>query len=307
MRHDKGGKVIVPIKDEWIGDRLNGSILRDLEIQCADAAKTDMKPASLDAVFTDPPYFGNVQYAELMDFCYVWLRKLVGASSPAFSRPSTRNSDELTGNENMGRDIEHFTDGLSRAFQRMAKALKSGHPLVFTYHHNDVKAYIPVAVAIMDAGLTCSASLPCPAEMGASIHISGTGSSIIDTVFVCRATGVVPRQWLTETPGGVAAIVRSDLDKLKGGGVEPSHGDMRCVAYGHLIRLAVWSLRKTWDRGKETGERISAVEKWLERFGGWPEVSRNLNGAKPVNKAKKPLMVREKSAAYGGEYAEVSF
>jgi hypothetical protein len=39
-------------------------------------------PASLDAVLTDPPYFGNVQYAELMDFCYVWLRRLVsGADS----------------------------------------------------------------------------------------------------------------------------------------------------------------------------------------------------------------------------------
>mgnify|MGYP001769414628 CR=1 FL=1 len=29
--------------------------------------------------------------------------------------------------------------------------------------------------------------------MGASIHINGTGSSIIDTVFVCRSTGLYPR------------------------------------------------------------------------------------------------------------------
>jgi putative DNA methylase len=53
----------------------------------------------------------------LMDFCYVWRRKLVGASIPEFSRPSTRHVNELTGNVNMGRDLEHFTEGLSRTFQ----------------------------------------------------------------------------------------------------------------------------------------------------------------------------------------------
>jgi adenine-specific DNA methylase len=38
--------------------------------------------------FTDPPYYGNVQYAELMDFCYVWLRKLI--DDPAFKHHTTR-------------------------------------------------------------------------------------------------------------------------------------------------------------------------------------------------------------------------
>ena len=41
---------------------------------------------SLDAVFTDPPYFGNVQYGELMDFCYAWLRQLVGKEAEGFDR-----------------------------------------------------------------------------------------------------------------------------------------------------------------------------------------------------------------------------
>lgn len=75
----------------------------------------------------------------------------------------------------------------------MAMALKPGAALVFTYHHNDLASYYPLAVAIFDAGMTCSTSLPCPAEMGDSIHINGTGSSIIDTVFVCRSTGTVSR------------------------------------------------------------------------------------------------------------------
>lgn len=70
-----------------------------------------------------------------MDFCYVWLRRLVGRSVPQFSPASTRNQGELTANENMGRGLVNFTEGLSPVFNKMAAALKMGAPLAFTYHH----------------------------------------------------------------------------------------------------------------------------------------------------------------------------
>ena len=198
----------------------------------------ELREGVLDAVFTDPPYYGNVQYAELMDFCYVWLRKLAGSQMRAFAAESTRSPHELTGNVDMGRGLDHFADGLSAVFQKMAKALKPGSPLAFTYHHNSIEAYYPVAVAILDAGLTCSASIPCPAEMGASIHINGTGSSILDTVFVCRSTGLMRKQWLANTPGELATVIKQDLDRLRAGNVKPTRGDIRCIAFGHLVRLS---------------------------------------------------------------------
>jgi hypothetical protein len=175
VRYWGGRKTRIPIPGEWIGEcRPNGAAKRRVDLFCESSTATCLPPAVLDGVFTDPPYFGNVQYAELMDFCYVWLRRLAGAGEVAFARPSTRNPDELTGNQTMERGLDHFTDGLSAVFQQMANALKPGAPLVFTYHHNRLEAYYPVAVAILDARLTCSASLPCPGEMGASIHINGT-------------------------------------------------------------------------------------------------------------------------------------
>ena len=115
-----------------------------------------------------------------MDFCYVWLRRLVGSTPEGFARPSTRSADELTGNVTQDRDLTHFAEGLAAVFGRMARALKPGAPLAFTYHHNRIEAYHAVGIAILDAGLNCSASLPCPAEMSGSIHIHGTGSSIVD-------------------------------------------------------------------------------------------------------------------------------
>lgn len=311
VRYHGRSKQIVPINGEWIGDYLNGDEStppRKVSVSCQDAASCKLPDASLDAVFTDPPYFGNVQYAELMDFCYVWLRKLAGQRLNAFSAKSTRTPDELTGNVDMGRGIDHFTDGLSHVFQRMARALKPGAPLAFTYHHNHIEAYYPVAVAILDAGLTCSASLPCPAEMGASIHINGTGSSIIDTVFVCRQTGSMQRKWLADSPDEVALIVEKDIDLLRAGNVKPTPGDIRCITYGHLVRLAIWSLRIDWQKAEPTITRIARVKDWLQNFGTWTDVEKCMaHGRITIEKEIPSFAVHEGVVKYGAEYADVSF
>ena len=106
-------------------------------------------------MFTDPPYFGNVQYGELMDFCYVWLRRLAGNQAEGFDRRSTRSPRELTGNATGERGLDHFTEGLASVYTRMARALKPGAPLAFTFHHNKLEAYYAVGIAILDAGLVC--------------------------------------------------------------------------------------------------------------------------------------------------------
>jgi adenine-specific DNA methylase len=264
----------VAMKDEWIGEFRNGvraPEAREVKIFCKDAAKADVTDASLDAVFTDPPYFGNVQYAELMDFCYVWLRRLVPALDTAFAPISTRNADELTGNITLRRGIECFTSGLSAVYAKMARALKAGGPLAFTFHHNSLEAYGCIAVAILDSGLTCSASIPAPAEMGGSIHITGTGSSIIDTVFICRSTGRVRRASLAGDTVALAGVAQRDVDQLLLGGVKATPGDIRCIIAGHLTRLAIWHLRDQWETSAPISDRLERVTKWVSRFGAIEE------------------------------------
>lgn len=310
VHHQGGRKVQVFIPGEWIGDERNGAThcqRRQVDLYCQSATHADLPSRGLDAVFTDPPYFGNVQYAELMDFCYVWLRRLVGLNEPAFKQSSTRNQNELTGNVTMERGLEHFTEGLSAVFQRMAHALKPGAPLAFTYHHNKFDAYYPVAVSILDSGLTCSGSFPCPAEMGASIHINGTGSSIIDTIFVCRSTGSVPRRWLPETPEGVAALVEKDLRDLRLGSVNPTFGDMRCILFGHLTRLAIWSLRNRWNKQTRTKDRLAAVARWVKGFGGLPAVEKYLTDVLSDIPRVRSMIIKEPKAVYEAIDVEVPF
>jgi len=235
-------------------------------LQALSAEVLALPPSSLDAVLTDPPYFANVQYAELMDFCYVWLRKHLADTIPAFQAASTRAEGELTVNQTEGRDIHHFTDGLSRIFSTFARALKPGGPFAFTYHHNDIEAYLPIVVGLLDAGLVCTVTLPCPAEMSASIHINGTHSSVVDTVFVCRSTGTIRPGQFVCTAQALEETLKADLQKLQQAELEPTPGDTRCLLFGHLARLAMWRLRPTWHRDAATAAKLTQVRYELQRI-----------------------------------------
>jgi adenine-specific DNA methylase len=247
---------------EWIGEvnpEHPDAHARTVDIRCGSAAEMPLGHESLDAVFTDPPYYGMVQYGELMHFLYIWLRKLMGSDFIGLEATSTKHGDELTGNNTEGRGIAEFAEGLAKVYIRMAAALKPNAPLAFTYHHNKQEAYVAAAMAILDAGLICTASLPCPAEMGGSIHISGTGSSIVDTVFVCRKAHLTPSRWLFKDASELALLMDGELDQLRSAGMKPTQGDIRCIAYGHITRMAVSKLHGSWSKLAATSEKLAAI------------------------------------------------
>jgi adenine-specific DNA methylase len=236
--------------------------LRQAHLLCGSAPTITLPPESLDGVFTDPPYFDNVQYSELINFCYVWLRWLLADEFDEFNSETTQRADDLTGNKTLRRGLEHFAGGLSEVFQHYARALKSNAPFVFTYHHNKIGAYAPLVVAMLDAGLECTAVLPAPGEMEASLHINGTGSSILDSVFVCR---VKRDENLALSPvGNLEEVLTDNLRRVALGGVRVSDGDARCLFSGHIARVSVARLHATWNPGVPLEDRLRVVTEKLE-------------------------------------------
>lgn len=254
-------KTVVSVVGERIAARLGSSFPKgtggNAWLRASTATDMYLPPASLDGVFTDPPYFANVQYAELMDFCFAWLRLGLKDEFADFERITTRASGELTGNVTLGRGVEHFTDGLSAVFRHYGAALKPGAPLVFTYHHNDPVLYSPIVVAILDAGMECTATLPVAAEMTASLHIAGTSSSVLDSVFVCR------REPSERMDGDIEGALIRDADAMTQAGVRLSEGDLRCLLAGHFARVAINGLHPGWDAQLPLGERLARARAML--------------------------------------------
>src|SRR5207237_10380519 len=70
----------IALSGEWIGEFRNGRRTpesREVNLYCADSARAVIPNGCLDAVFTDPPYFGHVLNDDLMDFYLVWLNSIV--------------------------------------------------------------------------------------------------------------------------------------------------------------------------------------------------------------------------------------
>src|SRR5262249_54875045 len=159
------------------------------------------------------------------------------------------------------RDLDHFADGLSAVYRRMARALKPGAPLAFTFHHNQLEAYYAVGIAILHPGFACSATLPCPAEMGGTIHIYGKPSSILRHIFVCRLTGRTKRILLFDDGEQLRKIVEGDLARLRAAGVNPTVGDIRCIVFGHLTRVQTQlATARTGQRRRGTTWRNSFAQ-----------------------------------------------
>jgi hypothetical protein len=270
-------KVLVPIVGETIRAKLvtcepTSSITKEAFLVNSPSQRVPLKKDSLAGVFTDPPYFDNVQYAELIDFCFVWLRRVLEEAVPEFRHTSTRSCDELTGNATFQRGVEHFTNGMSEVFCHFVNALMPGKPFVFTYHHNDPKAYLPIVVAILDSGLECTATLPAAAEMVASLHIAGTASSILDSVFVCRKP-VERNQFRSHQQDpffdvGVECkkALECDAQLMIQAGVKVTAGDLKCLLAGHIARVAIRSLRSTWDHAENLVERLACAEECIRRI-----------------------------------------
>jgi len=217
----------------------------------------DLPDGSVDLVLTDPPYFANVQYAELMDFCYAWLRRLA-PDTAYFDVTHTKTDADAVGSVgSVG--LTEFAERLSEAYTAGARALRPGGAFAFTYHHNDLDAYAPLVVACLDAGLVVTKVLACPSEMRASTHIHGRNAATTDAVFVLRKPPL---------PAAVSAF-NGDVDPnrfvgnraqaLRRAGLSVTAADRACLRHAALAARAMARLRDGWETEPPAVERVAAA------------------------------------------------
>jgi putative DNA methylase len=100
--------------------------------------------------------------------------------------------------------------------------------------------------------------------MGASIHINGTGSSVIDTIIVSRKPPVPPELASQGVGKPLRVMLDNDRAQLKLGGIETTVGDERCILFGHAARAAIQCLASTWRPDIPTSEKLATAQRVLE-------------------------------------------
>ncbi len=164
-----------------------------------------------DAVLTDPPYYDNIQYSELSDFFYVWLKRSVGHLYPElFMGPVTPKDEEIVANPvRHGGSAEakrRFEEMISQAFSEIHRVLKPGGIAVIVYAHKTTEGWETTINALLDSGLVVTASWPINTEMKSRL-IAKESAALASSIYI------VARKPEGKRPIGHYRDVRKEMAK----------------------------------------------------------------------------------------------
>jgi adenine-specific DNA methylase len=170
--------------------------LSEPTIYCGTAAKIPLKDKSVPCVVVDPPYAENVMYAEVSDFFYVWLKRLLGDLFPGpFRTLLIEKEDEAVSNparfKGMGRSArnlsqEDYRTKMEACFKEMHRALEDEGIMTVMFTHRTAEAWSSLATALMSADFTFLSSWPVHTEPMQKFAKMGKGVLKVTVLLTCR-------------------------------------------------------------------------------------------------------------------------
>ncbi|MBD2772256.1 DUF1156 domain-containing protein [Iningainema tapete] len=170
---------------------------KSIKINLASADNlTHIPDNSVDAVITDPPYYATIQYAELSDFFYVWLKRTLGDIFPElFYLELTDKDREAVANpsrfRNMGVSPEELANQdyeakMALAFAEYHRVLRDDGVMTVQFNHKDSGAWDVLAKSLIDAGFEITASWAVSTENPQNLHQAQKNAVSSTVLLVCR-------------------------------------------------------------------------------------------------------------------------
>lgn len=154
-------------------------------------------------ISTDPPYYDNIDYSDLSDFFYVWMRRSLKETYPELFRTMlVPKAEELIvapfrhgGSQEKAKQF--FEDGMLHACELIHKYARDDVPVTiyYAYKQNDSSkldqghassGWETMLSAIIQAGFSITGTWPMRTEMANRAVASGTNALASSIVLVCR-------------------------------------------------------------------------------------------------------------------------
>lgn len=148
---------------------------------------------SVTIVVTDPPYYDAINYADLSDFFYVWLKRSIDFLHPAaLGLPLTPKREQAVMNvyasNGGGKDAarKHYVDSMGAAFKAMAASLEPGGTVSVVFAHTDPDAWATLIEGLLEADLIPEASWPIDTELENKVSNLGQARLKTSVWMACR-------------------------------------------------------------------------------------------------------------------------
>ena len=227
-----------------------GSTAPPTQVTIGPAQDTDLPSASLDTIIFDPPYHNNVNYAELSDFFYVWLKRTAGyvlgdsLMSPhltdkvneAIASPARfRDQAQGSGKSASALATRDYENKMAEIFQECRRVIKPDGIMTVMFTHKSTDAWDALTVALIESGFGITRTWPVKTEADSSIHIMDRAAARSTILLVCRprTENRAPEPWHV-VESRIAQAVRADIPTLQDYGLSPV--DQYLAAFGPALQ-----------------------------------------------------------------------
>ncbi|MEX2375982.1 MAG: hypothetical protein WD942_10435, partial [Dehalococcoidia bacterium] len=149
---------------------------------------------ALDAVVTDPPYGAMIQYTDLSDLVYVWLKRALARHHADFAftanpRGTQEKTEEIITHTNYAtaegehRTPEHYRINIAKAFAECRRVVHNDGVVSIVFGHGDPDVWRELLDAVAASNLVLTGAWPANTEKGGQ-----AGSANIQTTLTlaCR-------------------------------------------------------------------------------------------------------------------------
>ena len=184
--------------------------------RCSATELSNLADNSYDLFITDPPFGDLLQYSEMSDFFYVWLRLALKSCYPEqFDSEYTPKALEAVSNRvRQPEDPDGFYQRiLTDCWRETYRILKPGGILSFTFHHSEDEPWVAVLESLFDAGFYLEATYPIRSDETKGDNAEfGSQKIEYDIIHVCRKrmTAPQPISWAR-----LRRLITDDVRRIK--------------------------------------------------------------------------------------------
>ena len=203
-----------------------------IDLAQGDASGLPYDSGSLHAVVVDPPYYDNVQYAELSDFFYVWQKRTLGHLYPQFfTTELTDKTSEAVANparfealdKKRAKDLAKadYERKMTRVFAEANRVLRDDGVLTVMFTHKRVEAWDTLGQSLIEAGFEIESSWPVHTESEHSLHQARKAAAASTILMTCRKrTDEREPAWWDDLQGEVRRVAREKAEEFLAAGID---------------------------------------------------------------------------------------
>ena len=260
------------------GLKLNGKGIPGIDANEQRYIKIDLASAdnvayvydnSVDVIITDPPYYSTIQYAELSDFFYVWMKRTLGDVFPElFWSELTDKDREAVANpsrfRNMGVSPEALANSdyeakMSLAFAEYHRVLRDDGVMTVQFNHKDSGAWDVLAKSLIEAGFMITASWSVSTENPQNLHQAQKNSVASTVLLVCRKRDPDAGQaWWDDLRPQVANLVEQRAPEFEANDITGI--DLYLSAFGPALNV----FSQSWPVLDSSGRLVHPDEAFTE-------------------------------------------